>query len=140
MGKLVEQMVKFSAVGMTAFCLDYGLLVFFTEVFNFNYLISATSSFAISTVFNYWASMRYVFSHRGDMSRQREFITFCVLSGIGLAINNNLLWFSVDAVGVDYRVAKIFVGLIVSVWNFVSRRLFLDGNRNYGAGIQRTIS
>lgn len=129
--QLLRQMLRFSAVGVTAFGIDYGLMIFFTEIFGFDYLISATSSFILSTVFNYIASMRFVFSHREGLSRSREFVIFCILSGIGLALNNNLLWFSVDALGFDYRVAKIFVGLLVSVWNFISRRIFLDGGSNF---------
>lgn len=129
MGKLLQQMVKFSAVGMTAFCIDYALMIVLTEAAGLDYLISATTSFIVSTVFNYAASMHFVFTHRSDIGRVREFVLFCGLSAVGLALNNLLLWCSVDVAGFDYRVAKIFVGLIVSTWNFASRRLFLDGGR-----------
>ncbi|MEG2864143.1 MAG: GtrA family protein, partial [Eggerthellaceae bacterium] len=64
MKKLIAQLMKFGVVGVIAFVIDYGLLVFLTEVFNIDYLLSATISFIVSVVFNYVASMRYVFSHR----------------------------------------------------------------------------
>ena len=63
MKKLIEQIMKFGVVGAVAFVIDYGLLALLTEVFAINYLVSATVSFTASVVFNYVASMRYVFTH-----------------------------------------------------------------------------
>ena len=87
MKKLIAQIMKFGVVGVIAFAIDYGLLALLTEVFGVNYLVSATVSFTVSVVFNYVASMRYVFRHKEGMSRRREFVIFVVLSVIGLAIN-----------------------------------------------------
>ena len=61
-----------------------------------NYLVSATISFTVSVVFNYLASMRYVFTHKEDMSRRREFVIFIILSVIGLLINNVCMWAGVE--------------------------------------------
>lgn len=126
MKRLIAQIMKFGVVGVVAFAIDYGLLIVLTEVFGIDYLVSATVSFTVSVVFNYLASMRYVFAHREGMSRRREFAIFVVLSVIGLLINNVCLWLGVDMLGVDYRITKIAVTAIVMVWNFVTRKLFLD--------------
>ena len=127
MKRLIAQVLKFGLVGVVAFAIDYGLLIFLTEVFGIDYLVSATISFIVSVVFNYLVSMRYVFSHKEGMSTHREFILFVVLSVIGLVINNVFLWLGVELLGVDYRIAKIVVTALVMVWNFVTRKLFLDG-------------
>ncbi|MEG0303728.1 MAG: GtrA family protein [Gordonibacter sp.] len=132
MKKLVAQIMKFGIVGVVAFVIDYGLLVFLTEVFGIEYLVSATISFTVSVVFNYVASMRYVFAHKQDMSRRREFVIFVVLSVIGLGINNVCLWAGTDLLGIDYRISKIAVTFIVMVWNFVTRKLFLDAGHEPG--------
>ena len=55
MKKLIAQIMKFGVVGVIAFIIDYGLLIFLTEVFGVPYLISATVSFTVSGVFNYLA-------------------------------------------------------------------------------------
>lgn len=119
--------MKFGVVGVIAFVIDYGLMVLLTEVFGVDYLISTSISFAVSVVFNYLASMRYVFSHKQGMSRRREFIIFVVLSVIGLGINDLFMWVGVDLLAIDYRITKIAVTAIVMVWNFVTRKIFLDG-------------
>ncbi len=126
MKRLIAQIMKFGVVGVIAFVIDYGLLIFLTEGFGIDYLVSATISFTVSVIFNYLASMRYVFAHKQGLSRRREFAIFVVLSVIGLAINNVCLWLGVDMFGVDYRISKIVVTAIVMVWNFVTRKIFLD--------------
>lgn len=126
MKKLIAQFTKFGIVGFIAFVIDYGLLVFCTEILGINYLVSATISFTASVVFNYIASMRYVFTHKEDMSRRREFVIFVVLSVIGLGINNVLMWAGVELLHVHYLIVKIFATAVVMVWNFVTRKKLLD--------------
>lgn len=130
MRKLIEQIMKFGVVGIIAFVIDFGVMVFLTEVFGIDPVISATVSFIISVVFNYAASMRYVFSHREGMSRTREFVIFVVLSAIGLGINDLLIWAGTDLASFDYRLVKIFATAVVMVWNFVTRKIFLEGEES----------
>lgn len=127
MKKLVAQIMKFGVVGVIAFVIDYGLLVFLTEVFHIDYLISATISFTVSVIFNYIASMRFVFSHKEGMSRRKEFIIFVALSVCGLLINDAIMWAGVELINVDYRITKLIATFIVMVWNFITRKIFLDG-------------
>lgn len=126
MKKLLAQFMKFGIVGVIAFVIDYGFMVLLTEVFGVPYLISTTVSFIISVVFNYFASMRFVFKRKDDMSRRREFVIFVVLSVIGLVINDVFMWLMVDFLFIDYRISKIVVTFIVAVWNFVTRKIFLE--------------
>ena len=118
--------MKFGIVGVLAFLIDYGLMVALTEFFGVPYLISNTISFIVSVIFNYVASMRYVFERRDDLSRHREFITFVVLSVIGLILNDLLMWVFVSLWFIDYRISKLIVTFLVSIWNFVSRKIFLE--------------
>lgn len=124
--------MKFGAVGIIAFVIDYGLLALLTEAFGINYLVSATVSFTVSVVFNYVASMRYVFTHKEGMSRRREFVIFVVLSVIGLGLNNACMWAGVELLGAHYLIVKIGATFVVMVWNFVTRKKFLDAGEQPG--------
>ena len=127
MQRLIQQIMKFGIVGVLAFIIDYGLMVALTELVGLVPVASATVSFIVSVVFNYVASMRFVFSHKEGMSKQREFVIFVVLSVIGLLINDGLMLAGTELVAIDYRIVKIGATAVVMVWNFVTRKLFLDG-------------
>lgn len=129
MKKLINQFIRFAGVGTVAFFIDYGLMIFFTEVIGLFYLVSTTLSFTASVVFNYVFSMRYVFTHRKDLSRGREFIIFVILSIIGLLLNNVGMIVGVEVLGIDYRITKVVATMCVTIFNFITRRLFLDGSR-----------
>lgn len=125
---LLGQIAGFGIIGALAFVIDYGLLIILTELGHMNYLLSATVSFTASVIFNYLASMRYVFAHKPGMSRRREFIIFVALSVVGLGINDLLMWLGTDLLHVHYLLTKIFATAVVMVWNFVTRKTFLDGS------------
>ena len=131
MKKLIAQFMKFGVVGVIAFVIDFGVLVFLTEVFAVPYLISATIAFCVSVIFNYLASMRFVFKRKDDMSRRRELAIFVVLSLLGLVLNDVIMWVCVDVIYVDYRVAKIIATVLVAIWNFVTRKIFLEDKENH---------
>ena len=126
MRKLIEQIAKFGVVGVIAFIIDYGTMIALTEIFGVPYLISTTVGFIVSVIFNYLASMKYVFARRDDIGRAREFTVFVVLSVIGLGLNDVLMWGFVDMLGGDYRLMKILVTALVMVYNFVTRKIFLE--------------
>lgn len=130
MKKLIAQFMKFGVVGVIAFIIDFGVMVFLTEVFAVPYLISTTIAFTVSVIFNYVASMRYVFVRNDDMSRRREFIIFVLLSVIGLVLNDVFMWLLVDFFFIDYRISKIITTVLVAIWNFVSRKIFLEDHSN----------
>ena len=124
--KLMPQIIKFGVVGGTAFFIDYGLLLFFTDILGIWYLLSSFLSYSISTVFNYWASMKFVFKGKEDMGKGKEFTIFVTLSLMGLGVNQVGMWGFVDGFGMDYKWAKIIVTAIVMVWNFITRKIFLE--------------
>ena len=125
MKELINQIIKFGIVGILATIIDYGLMILFTEVFNINYLISSVMSFSVSVVFNYIVSTKYVFNVNRKKSI-KDFIVFIVLSVIGLGINSLIMYLGVDKVGIDYKIVKIGATAIVMVYNFITRKIFLE--------------
>lgn len=129
MKKLIEQILKFGVVGIIATVIDFGVLYILSQPLRLEPVLSAGISFCVSLVFNYVASMRYVFTHREDMSRSREFVIFLVLSLIGLAINEAIMAAGVAVLGnsaLAVMGTKVLATAIVMVWNFVSRKKWLD--------------
>ena len=126
MKKLIAQIVKFGVVGGTAFLIDYGVMIALTELCGINYLISSGISFVVSVIYNYILSVRWVFEVDENGDKRKEFVIFIVLSLIGLGLNQLLMWVFVSMIHIFYMVAKIIVTAIVMLYNFITRKLFLE--------------
>ena len=126
MKKLFNQIIKFGFVGAAAFFIDYGIMIFLTEIFKITALISAAISFTISVIFNYIMSVKWVFDvDKEKNSKTKEIVVFIILSVIGLIINELVMYLFKF---IDYRISKIIATAIVMVWNFITRKIFLESN------------
>lgn len=126
MKKLIEQIMKFGVVGFLCFGIDYGLMIFLTEICGISYLVSSGISFSVSVMVNYILSLKFVFETDENNSKVVEFFIFIILSVIGLGINQALMWIYVDKMHVHYMISKIGVTGMVMVYNFITRKLILE--------------
>lgn len=127
--QLFHQFLKFGLVGAIAFVIDYTGLMILSQLLHMHPIAAATISFALSVCFNYVASMHYVFERRDDLSRKREFVTFVVLSTIGLILNDIIMGIGTGFLGsgaLAVTINKIVATCIVFIWNFWSRKHFLE--------------
>lgn len=130
MKKLIKQIFKFGIVGIICFFIDYGVLYILTEFIGISYLISSAVSFSFSVIINYLLSMKFVFRSRKNVNKAGEFSAFVILSVIGLGLNELIMWGCVEKVGIYYMVAKIISTILVMMYNFVTRKIFLE-ERNW---------
>ncbi len=125
----IKQLIRFGVVGTVVFLVDYFVLWLFTEIFGIWYLASSVCAFVISLIVNYCLSMKYVFMIRQDKQKAYQFIAFSVMSGIGLIVNTFLLWILVDLAEIHYLISKLFVTVIVLVYNYISRKIYFEKSR-----------
>lgn len=118
------QYVKFAIVGTTSFIVDYVFMVFLTEntAFGLDYFQACAFSYTISVFVNYVLSMKYVFQGRDDMGRVKEVSIFFVLSLVGLGLNQLAMWIAVEVFQIYYMAAKLLSTLLVTNYNFISRK------------------
>lgn len=150
MKKLMAQIMKFGVVGVISFLVDYviGLSVMKIivklggggdQVFAFASMAGSALGFTVSVIINYLLSFMFVFERKEELGRRKEFIIFLVLSVIGLGVNSLIIWVCVVPIygsiavlqkflnyDLAYTGAKIIATAIVMVYNFVTRKLFLE--------------
>ncbi|MBR2021953.1 MAG: GtrA family protein [Clostridia bacterium] len=119
------QIIKFGIVGVIAAIVDVGVLVILKEFLSIDVLICSAVSFSVSVVINYLLSMAFVFKSK-DENKIREFIIFILLSIGGLGLNQLILWIGVNFTTIYYLVIKILAMIIVPIYNFVTRKIFLE--------------
>lgn len=139
MKKLLDQILKFVTVGGISFLVDFFVYTIMCNVLHIHYILAGICGFTISVIVNYILSMRYVFVPKEDMGKDRAFILFVVLSLIGMGLNSVLLYLCIDVIYMNLHslrqllsvewmniVAKIFATVIVMIYNFVTRKIFLE--------------
>lgn len=124
--KLLIQIFKFTIVGGIATVIDFVFLYIFREFCHFPVLVSNTLSFCISVIYNYIASVKWVFDVNKDKNAKKQFIIFIIFSVLGLLLNNLIMWITVECLSIYYLLAKIIATAIVMVFNFVTRKIFLE--------------
>ena len=124
--KLFQQIFKFGIVGGIAFIIDYGIMVISKELLGFSILLSAGLGFTISIIFNYIASVKWVFNVNKDKNEKKNFILFMIFSVIGLILTELIMFVGTNIINISYLIVKIAATAIVMVFNFITRKLFLE--------------
>ena len=139
MKRLIEQILKFGVVGFVCFLIDFGITTGFTNILGVHYLISKFLGFVVSAIVNYILSIKFVFTQKKEMDKKKEFTVFLILSAFGLLINEIVMYICIDGAydhsaflqekisdGLMVSISSIIATGIVMVYNFISRKLFLE--------------
>lgn len=126
MKKLIDQIIKFGIVGVIATAIDWGIFYICINYLGIDYKIANVLGFCISVIFNYRASVKYVFNVDKNKDPKRNFIIFITFSVIGLLLTEVLLILCVSKLHFGEMISKIGVSIIVMTFNFITRKLFLE--------------
>lgn len=118
---------RFALVGLASLAVEYILLILLVEWCGMHYLAATSASFLAGVAVNYLLSVRFVFAHRDDISRRREFTIFAILSAVGLAMNGLYMFVGVQLLNMGYQLMKAVSTFFVTWYNYFSRRRFLGG-------------
>jgi putative flippase GtrA len=114
-------------VGGVAACVDIGLFVLGTSVFDLPYLRVNIVSFMVATLVNYFLSVRIVFVSRSRFRKRWEILLVFVVSTIGLGLNQLILAAGVEMAGLPKLAAKLVATGVVFSWNYLARRFIVFG-------------
>jgi putative flippase GtrA len=125
---LLIQLFRYTFVGGAAFIVDYGLLYVLTEYAGLHYLVSATISFIVGLLVNYFISTIWVF---GDSAYNKttSFIFFASIGVVGLVLNDVFIVLFTQTLSMHYMLSKLITAILVYLWNFLGIR-FLIFTRN----------
>ena len=126
-------------MGLFCFLIDFGITTGFTNLLGIHYLISKFLGFVVSAVVNYLLSIKFVFTQKKEMDKKKEFTVFLILSAFGLLINEIVMYLCIDGIYARsgqlqelvshanmVALSSILATGIVMVYNFISRKLFLE--------------
>lgn len=124
--KLLIQIFKFGIVGVVATVIDFIFLYIFRDICKLPLVVSNTLSFSISVIYNYWASLTFVFDVNKEKSKIKNFIIFIICSIIGLLLNDFIVVIVTNKLKIYYLISKGIATIMVMIFNFITRKKFLE--------------
>lgn len=134
--KLGQQIMKFGAVGFLCFFIEYFSLILFRELLGWPVLAANTLAFTISAVVNYILSIAFVFDADKKANKGAQFAVFFLLAVGGLILNNIIMKLGTAVLDPfwsrSYIIVKPFATGIVMVYNFITRKIFIEKHKKDG--------
>jgi putative flippase GtrA len=125
--KVFWQFARFLGVGVVSFAVDYGLFFVLFHLLGVQYVVASTISFSLSLVLNYFLSLKFVFQAQPGRNVAKEFAIYIGLNAVALGLNQAILFMTVDWLGTNPLVGKLIATAVVLVYNFISRKLLIEG-------------
>ena len=123
---LFNQIIKFLIVGGISTVIDWTVYYILYNFFGISPLVANILSFSISLIYNYMASVKWVFNVSKNKSKKRVFIEFVSLSLIGLLLSELILYLFINILSFGKMVSKIIANSLVMVFNFITRKLYIE--------------
>lgn len=111
-------------VGGTGTFVDFLFLYTLTELFHLHYLISTAVAFAIATGVNYLLCIAWVFE-RGRHSALTEVLLVFMVSGVGLLLNEIIVFLLVEFMLLWYMSAQFVAVGAIFFWNYSTRKYYV---------------
>ncbi|MFA6256875.1 MAG: GtrA family protein [Candidatus Paceibacterota bacterium] len=113
---------KFVVTGTFGTVLGMGLLLFFVEILGFSVIFSNSLSYCFVFIVSFLIHKMWTFESRNSKFG-KQFFTYLVVSLIGLAMSNTLLFILINH-GIWYIYAKIIAIFIIGFWSFSINNFF----------------
>lgn len=126
---LMQQILKFGLVGGLCFVIEFVALIVFREAVKLPLAWANNLAFTISVVVNYILSILFVFETDKNANKAKEFVIFVLLSIGGAIINTWVVTGGAMLLSFwdkGYIIAKPFATGVVMVYNFITRKIFIE--------------
>lgn len=128
--KILTQLAKFGVAGVATTLIDWGIFYALVYLVKMEPLVAQLFSFTVSTLISYYINTIWVFDTTKGKTRKRLITEFFVFSGIALGISEVLLYTFIHMLGMNDMLAKILTTVVTMVFNYVTRKLFLEERKN----------
>ncbi|ALI99892.1 GtrA family protein [Rufibacter tibetensis] len=117
---------RFVLVGGVCAGFDFACYAILVDYMHINYLAANIISTTLAIILNYFMSKKWVFN-TSKYSFKYEFVSFVILSLIGLLLNLGLIIVFVERLHLDPLIGKLLAIGLVAVFNFVSKKKIVFG-------------
>jgi putative flippase GtrA len=123
LSSILFKFFKFALVGSSGLIIDFGTTYLLKEKIKINKFIANATGFSLAASSNYLWNRLWTF-HSNNPEIFFEYLSFIIISLIGLGINTVVLWLLIRKSKRNFYLAKVFATLVTVIWNFSANFLF----------------
>ena len=113
----IWKFVKFCVVGFSGMVIDFGTTWLLKEKIKVNKYIANSTGFILAASSNYLFNRFWTF-HSENPRIANEYMSFILISAVGLAINNLIIFLLNEKMKLNFYLSKLFAIGVVTIWNF----------------------
>jgi putative flippase GtrA len=114
--------LKFCAVGFSGMLIDFGTTWLLKEKVRVNKYIANSTGFILAATSNYIWNRLWTFQSENSQITF-EYLSFIIISVIGLGINNLVIFIFSDKLKFNFYFSKLIAIGVVTIWNFIMNYL-----------------
>jgi putative flippase GtrA len=114
--------LKFCAVGFSGMLIDFGTTWLLKEKVRINKYIANSTGFILAATSNYIWNRLWTFQSENSQITF-EYLSFIIISVIGLGINNLVIFIFSDKLKFNFYFSKLIAIGVVTIWNFIMNYL-----------------
>ena len=124
---LFWQFFKFCWVGVTNLLLYLAVYLLVTRLLSWHYTLASIIGFVVAVTWSFFINRKWTFKHNsGD--KKKQYLTFFIISIIGMGINLALLSFFIEVFKIYDIIAQLICSVIVAFINFGLNRFWTFRN------------
>ena len=113
----IWKFLKFCIVGFSGMIVDFGTTWLLKEKVKVNKYIANSTGFILAASSNYLFNRFWTF-HSVNPRIVYEYGSFILISIVGLAINNLIIFLLNEKMKLNFYLSKLFAIGVVTIWNF----------------------
>ncbi len=114
---LLWKFLKFCLVGFSGMIIDFGTTWLLKEKARINKYLANSTGFILAATSNYLLNRFWTF-HSSNGRVATEYLSFVLISVVGLGINNIVIYVLTEKVRINFYLSKLFAVGVVTIWNF----------------------
>ena len=114
---LLWKFLKFCIVGSSGMIMDFGTTWLLKEKVKINKYVANSTGFILAATSNYLLNRFWTF-HSENTKVATEYISFVLISIVGLGINNLVIYLLTEKMKLNFYLSKLFAIAVVTIWNF----------------------
>ena len=114
---LLWKFLKFCIVGSSGMIVDFGTTWLLKEKVRINKYFANSLGFILAATSNYFLNRFWTFQSENTQVAT-EYISFVLISIVGLGINNSVVYILTERVRLNFYLSKLFAVAVVTIWNF----------------------